>query len=174
MRMVFIDRDGTMGGDARIEYPRDYYHYEGTAQAIAMLNDKGFYPVAFTNQSCIARGKDGGYDFSREFIDIGLRDYFICPHDNNDNCNCRKPKTALLEKAKEKYSLDMKDCFVIGDRWSDMLAGGKMGCGLILVLTGWGKAALEEDRDKWKEFNPSFIANNLLEAAEWLCNKYER
>ncbi|MEE0946736.1 MAG: HAD-IIIA family hydrolase [Acutalibacteraceae bacterium] len=171
--MIFIDRDGTMGGDARIEYPQDYYNFDGTPEAIEMLNKNGFYPVAFTNQSCIARGKDGGYDFAQEFHSIGMRDYFLCPHDEKDNCECRKPKTALLERAKEKYNLDMSECFVIGDRWSDMLAGGKMGCSLILVLTGWGKDALTKDREKWREYEPSFVANNLLEAAEWLCNNYE-
>ena len=173
MKVVFIDRDGTMGGDARIKYPQDYRHYEGTLEAIELLNEKGFYPVAFTNQSCIARGDDGGYDFAQEFKNTGLKDYFLCPHEDKDNCACRKPKTALLEKAEKKYNLNMKECFVIGDRWSDMVSGGKMGCKLILVLTGWGKDALGKDREKWKDFTPSFVANNLLEAAEWLCSNYE-
>ncbi len=174
MKAVFIDRDGTLGGDFRIEYPQDYYHYEGTREAIALLNENGFTPFAFTNQSCIARKKDGGYDFAAEFKDIGLKDWFICPHDDNDNCSCRKPKTGLLLKAQEKYSLNFKNCFVIGDRWSDMKAGGDMGCSLILVLTGRGKIALEEERSLWSEYEPVFVAKDILEAARWMCEKNEK
>lgn len=169
MKAVFIDRDGTMGGDYYVEFPQDYYHYEGTREAFELLNKNGFSPMIFTNQSCIARKKDGGYDFVAEFLEIGAKDWFICPHDNGDNCNCRKPKTGLLEQAQAKYNLDLTDCYVIGDRWSDMASGGKMGCKLILVLTGRGDESLSIDRDKWAEYEPAFIAKNLYEAAVWLC-----
>ena len=171
MKAVFIDRDGTMGGSYYVEFPQDYYAYEGTKEAFDLLNENGFLPMIFTNQSCIARGKDGGYDFAAEFKEIGARDWFICPHDDADNCNCRKPKTGLLEQAKNKYNLDMKDCYVIGDRWSDMASGGKMGCKLILVLTGRGKESLGCDREKWAEYEPIYIAKNLYEAALWLCER---
>lgn len=168
MIAVFIDRDGTMGGSYNVEFPQEYYNYEGTPKAFEILNENGFYPFIFTNQSCIARRKDGGYDFAAEFSAIGAKDWFICPHDNGDNCNCRKPKTGLLEAAQKKYNLDLKECYVIGDRWSDMSAGGKMGCKLICVKTGRGQEALNCDRHKWADYSPVYIAENLYEAALWL------
>ncbi len=171
MKAVFIDRDGTMGGDHTVEYPQDYYHYKGTKEAFSILKENGFSPMIFTNQSCIARGKDGGYDFAQEFSQIGAVDWFICPHDTDDNCNCRKPKTGLLLAAKEKYELCMNECYVIGDRWSDMLAGGRMGCKLILVKTGRGAEALDTDREKWAQYSPCYVAENLYEAAKWLCEE---
>ncbi len=171
MKAVFIDRDGTMGGAYYVEYPTDYSEYEGTREAFCLLKKYGFAPIIFTNQSCIARGKDLGYDFAAEFEDIGAVDWFICPHDDKDNCNCRKPKTGLLEQAAEKYSLDLSGCYVIGDRWSDMAAGGAMGCRLILVMTGRGEESLGIDREKWSEYSPDFVAENLLEAAKWLCGE---
>lgn len=171
MKVVFIDRDGTMGGDYNVEFPQDYRHYEGTREAFSLLNKKGFVPIIFTNQSCIARGKDGGYDFASEFKEIGAADWFICPHDNNDNCSCRKPESGLLIQAQEKYNLNLNDCYVIGDRWSDMVAGGKMGCKLILVKTGRGNDALNCDREKWAEYTPIHIANNFYDAAKWLCQE---
>ncbi len=173
MKAVFIDRDGTMGGGYYVEYPTDYYEYDGTRQAFELLSQGGFYPMIFTNQSCIARGKDLGYDFAAEFKDIGAYDYFLCPHDSDDNCNCRKPKTGLLEQAKDKYDLNMSECYVIGDRWSDMAAGGKMGCRLILVMTGRGEESLGCDREKWGEYEPCFVAKDLCEAAKWLCGELE-
>ncbi len=169
MKAVFIDRDGTMGGDYYVEFPQDYYPYDGTREAFQLLNKNGYSPIIFTNQSCIARKKDGGYDFAAEFSEIGAFDWFICPHDSDDNCDCRKPKTGLLEQAKEKYGIDLTDCYVIGDRWSDMVSGGRMGCKLILVKTGRGEESLGCDRDKWAEYEPVFVAQNLFEAAVWLC-----
>lgn len=171
MKAVFIDRDGTMGGEYYVEYPDQYTPYEGTREAFELLSGSGFTPMIFTNQSCIARGKDKGWDFAAEFRDIGAADWFICPHDNGDNCTCRKPKTGLLEQAQKKYDIDMSDCYVIGDRWSDMAAGGKMGCKLILVMTGRGEESLGCDRDKWGEYEPVYVASNLLEAAKWLCER---
>ena len=169
MKAVFIDRDGTMGGGYYVEYPTDYSEYAGTRRAFALLKEHGFVPMVFTNQSCIARGKDLGYDFAAEFESIGAADWFICPHDDGDNCNCRKPKTGLLEAARDKYNLNMEECYVIGDRWSDMAAGGAMGCNLILVMTGRGDESLGADREKWGEYNPLFVADNLYEAAKHLC-----
>ena len=79
MKAVFIDRDGTMGGGYYVEYPTDYSEYAGTRRAFALLKEHGFVPMVFTNQSCIARGKDLGYDFAAEFESIGAADWFICP-----------------------------------------------------------------------------------------------
>lgn len=169
MNAVFIDRDGTMGGAHTVEFPQEYTPYEGTSEAFALLKAHGYAPMVFTNQSCIARGKDGGYDFAAEFSDIGAVDWFICPHDTADRCGCRKPETGLLEQARDKHGLELSRCVVIGDRWSDMLAGGRMGCRLILVLTGRGEDSLSCDREKWAEYSPEYVAENLLEAAKYLC-----
>lgn len=174
MKAVFIDRDGTMGGRYNVEFPQDYYPYEGTREAFSLLKENGFMPIIFTNQSCIARGKAGGYDFVAEFRDIGAEDWFICPHDNDDNCNCRKPKPGLLLQAQEKYHLDMGECYVIGDRWSDMSAGGQMGCKLILVRTGRGEEALGVDRHKWSQYHPVYVADTLYEAATWLTGEGDK
>ena len=169
---LFIDRDGTMGGEYYLKYPQDYTPYEGTREAFAILKKAGFPLMIVTNQSCIARGLDGGYDFAAEFRDIGADDWFICPHDTQDHCRCRKPETGLLEDARDKYHLDLCQCYMIGDRWTDMVAGGKMGMKLILVRTGRGCEALGPDRSKWREYQPEYVAQTLRRAADWLIRKY--
>ena len=145
MRAVFIDRDGTMGGGHTVEYPWEYRPYPGTAETFRLLRGHGFAPMIFTNQSCIARGKDAGYDFAGEFAAIGAQDWFICLHDDGGRCFCRKPQPGLLYQARDKYGLQLSRSFVIGDRWSDMAAGGKAGCGLILVRTGRGRTRCPEN-----------------------------
>lgn len=169
VKAVLIDRDGTMGGGYLVDDPKDYKAYDGTKEAFELLKVKGFLPMVITNQACIARKKDNGYDFADEFRKIGAFDWFICPHDDKDNCSCRKPKTGLLEQACKKYRLIPGECFVIGDRWSDMLAGGLMGFKLILVLTGRGKESLGRDRDKWSRYEPAYVASDLKEAVAWIC-----
>lgn len=172
LEAVFIDRDGTMCESAAIEYPWQFSPLPGLENMLGDIRSTGAKLFAFTNQSCIARGKDRGYDFAGEFREWGFDDWFICPHDEEDGCSCRKPAPGLLEEAREKYGLRMENCFVIGDRWSDMLPGGRMGCRLLLVLTGRGREALAEDREKWKEYEPDFVAPTLREAALWLKERY--
>lgn len=168
---LLIDRDGTMGGGSyAMRTPQEYAPYPNTAEAFRLLKEAGFPIYIVTNQSCIARGLDGGYDFDAEFRDIGADDWFICPHDSGDCCDCRKPEPGLLLQAQKKYDLDLTQCFMIGDRWTDMVAGGRVGCRLILVLTGRGKEALEQEREKWGAYSPDYIAKDLLHAAQWLLH----
>ena len=47
-----------------------------------------------------------------------------------------------------------------------MLAAHAVGATKILVLTGWGKSSLDDQRYRWKEIEPDFIAENLLEAVK--------
>ncbi len=172
LEAVFIDRDGTMCESADIEFPWQFSPLPGLSEMLEEIRSTGAKLFVFSNQSCIARGKDGGYDFEGEFQNLGFDDWFICPHDKEDACSCRKPASGLLQEAKEKYGLHMENCYVIGDRWSDMLPGGKMGCRLLLVLTGRGREALGEDREKWSRYTPDFVAPTLREAASWLKEQY--
>ena len=136
-----------------------------------MLREHGVLALVTTNQSCIARGLDGGYDFAAEFRDIGADGWFICPHDRQDGCRCRKPGTGLIEQARDRYDLDLARSYMIGDRWSDMLAGGRMGMRLIPVLTGKGRETLGAEREKWQPYAPAYIARDLPDAARWIVKE---
>ena len=106
--------------------------------------------------------------FAAEFRDIGAYDWFICPHDSHDHCRCRKPESGLFEQAVAKYDMDLSKCYMIGDRWSDMAAAGKMGIKLILVMTGRGEEALGIDREKWQDYEPVYVAENMMEAVQYI------
>ena len=168
---VLIDRDGTMGGTYYVKRPQEYTPYPGTREAFQAFRTARLPAYVVTNQSCIARGLDGGYDFAAEFSAIGADDYFLCPHDSGDGCHCRKPETGLIEQARDRHQLDLPRCYMVGDRWTDMLAGGKMEMKLVLVKTGRGPEALGVDRDKWADYEPVFVADNLLEAAQWIVRQ---
>ena len=167
-KFVFIDRDGTMGGLPYLEHPWEYEPYPFTREAFSLLRKNGFTSVVITNQACFARGKAGDYDFAAEFRDIGADDWFICPHDSADGCGCRKPKPGLLLQAREKYGMDFENTYMVGDRWSDMVAGGSVGCKLVPVMTCKGPETFGADREKWAEYEPVYVARDLLDAAKWI------
>ncbi|GIP31992.1 hypothetical protein J2TS4_12020 [Paenibacillus sp. J2TS4] len=73
----------------------------------------------------------------------------------------------MLFKAAEDHHLDLTKCIVIGDRWSDMVAGHHAGCMNILVLTGAGQEALNKYRHKWSFTEADYIAGDFADAVQW-------
>ena len=168
VQAVFIDRDGTMGGDTDVTYPDKFVLYPFTDKAIKMLKSKGIKVFAFTNQPGISVGQASKEDFINELTGFGIERAYICPHAPEHSCKCRKPEIGMLLKAEVEYGLDRSRCIVIGDRWSDMMAAQRANVKKILVLTGTGNETLGEHRSKWAQIEPDYIANNLLEAVEWV------
>ena len=70
----------------------------------------------------------------------------------------------------KKYSIDPKTTYYIGDDKKDILAGKKIGCKTILVLSG---KSSRESADKWEE-KPDHIFKDLLEAVNWLTDNERR
>lgn len=51
------------------------------------------------------------------------------------------------------------------------MSAGRVNMGKILVLTGAGKETLGEERHRWSQIEPDYVANNVLEAVEWIVAK---
>jgi D-glycero-D-manno-heptose 1,7-bisphosphate phosphatase len=91
--------------------------------------------------------------------------FYYCRHLPEANCPCRKPKTAMLERAAQDMELPLRG-FMVGDKTSDLLAGRAAGLAAILVRTGYGeKTVLEE-----KNLDADFIAADLAEVVEWILS----
>jgi D-glycero-D-manno-heptose 1,7-bisphosphate phosphatase len=86
---------------------------------------------------------------------------YVCPHTPEDDCNCRKPKTGLLERAGRDYGFDPASCYVIGDKSVDIELGQRAGATTFLVRTGYG-AELE----RAGIVKPDYIVNDLEEASQ--------
>lgn len=168
VQAVFIDRDGTIGGDISVIYPSKFVLYPFTDKAINMLKNNGIKVFAFTNQPGISCGEATEEDFINELAGFGFDGTYICPHAPEHNCKCRKPGIGLLLRAKKEHGLDFSKCIVIGDRWSDMMAADRVNMKKILVLTGAGNETLVKQSSKWSEIEPDYVANNLLEAVKWI------
>jgi histidinol-phosphate phosphatase family protein len=169
-KAVFIDRDGTLGGGDEVIFPKDFSLYPNARKALDLLKANNFAIYAFTNQPDISKGLCKLADFENELNGFGFDDVCICPHTEENNCECRKPKTKMLEQLSLKYQISLKNCFVIGDRWSDMLAGLNAGCKVILVKTGCGEDAITKYKDKWDVTRVEIIADDILDAANFIID----
>lgn len=143
IRCILFDRDGTLGelGDKR--FPNSFTPFCDIRKVFEKLKSLGYIVGILTNQSSIARGTGRGYDFDGEFSAYGADVWEICPHDTQDNCACRKPKSGLLLAAANKLGISPKECLVIGDRLSDIQCAKNVGAEGALVLTGYGASEKE-------------------------------
>ncbi|MFB9753787.1 HAD-IIIA family hydrolase [Paenibacillus hodogayensis] len=175
VQAVFMDRDGTIGGDGHFIHPRDFELFPFSLEAIRLLKQNGIPVFALTNQHRIARGEAVEQEFVDQFASYGFDSSYICPHSSGAGCECHKPQPGLLRKAAQEHGLDLTRCAVIGDVGStDMLAAHAVGAVKILVLTGWGSDSLHVYRDKWADAEPDFVAANVLEAAQWLLGQVDK
>ncbi|MCJ7839794.1 HAD-IIIA family hydrolase [Lederbergia sp. NSJ-179] len=173
VQAVFLDRDGTIGGHDYVVSPGDFELYPNAIEAIKLLKKEGILIYSFTNQPGIAAGKSTIQAFEKELKGFGFDSVYLCPHSHEEGCHCRKPAPGMLKKAVEEHGLDLKKCAVIGDRWTDLMAANEVGCLKILVKTGAGLETNDRYKQnkffgKWTEVEPDYIANDVLEAVQWL------
>lgn len=176
LQAVFIDRDGTLGGNGHFIHPRDFELYPSSLEALRLLKEQAIPIIALTNQHNISRGRATEIDFRNEFDSYGFDAAYICPHEPKDGCVCHKPQPGMLQQAATELGLDLTRCVVIGDVGStDMLAAAAVGARRILVETGWGAQSLDKYRHLWyDQAAPDYIAKDLLDAAKWLVSTIKR
>jgi D-glycero-D-manno-heptose 1,7-bisphosphate phosphatase len=64
---------------------------------------------------------------------VPVEDIFVCGHLGSAGCDCRKPKPGMLRAAADKWAIDLRRSFVVGDRWVDIDAGRTVGCYTVLI-----------------------------------------
>jgi D-glycero-D-manno-heptose 1,7-bisphosphate phosphatase len=152
-KLVVLDRDGVINvdSDAFIKSPDEWVAIPGSLEAIARLNQAGYRVAIASNQSGIGRGL---FDMAalnamhekmnRAAAAVGGRidAVFFCPHTQEDECECRKPKPGMLQQIVERFEIDPADTPMVGDSLRDLQAGAALGFALHLVLTGKGRKTL--------------------------------
>ena len=154
----------------------------GAAVAIRRLNEAALAVIVVTNQSGVARGyfpeqlvRDVHERMKAELLEAGARldGVYFCPHVSSDQCECRKPKTGMLEQAARELGLDLKESFVVGDRRSDVELAHCAGARSVLVRTGFGEGELAWHAKNWAR-QPELVAADLPEAVEWILQEVRR
>ena len=189
-RAVFLDRDGTV--NVEVGYLRDLADLrliDGAGTAIRLLNEAGLKVVLVTNQSGVARGyfpeslvNEAHVRLDRMLREKGARidAVYYCPHHPTEGnssytvaCDCRKPGTGLIDRAARDLDIDVKQSYMVGDKWSDVELGQRAGARSILVQSGFAPDEPGNIRPAHVSA-PDFIARTILEAADWIVQGITR
>jgi len=186
-RAVFLDRDGTLNAEiGHLRSVQQLALLPGAAESVRRLNRSGVLAVAVTNQPVLARGdvswsgiRQIHAELDRQLGEGGayLDRLYLCPHHPHTGfegevlslkivCNCRKPRTGLIDQAVQELSIDRRKSWMIGDATSDILAGKTAGLKTILLRTGQG------GRDEKYDVQPDFVAKDIGSAIDWIEKGY--
>lgn len=129
-KVVFLDRDGVINYDYGYVYKKENLKFiSGVIKSLKKLQELGYMLIIITNQSGIGRGYftvEQYLNFTDYMIDllkqdgINIEKVYYCPHTDEENCNCRKPKIGLFEKAINEYNIDLDNSYAIGDNERDL------------------------------------------------------
>jgi len=152
---IFFDRDGVINHPPPPERryvtrPEEFHLLPGTAEAIRFCNQQGIPVGVITNQKGIALGRYSVGDLEliharmRELLQAEgatVQDIQFCPHQESDECSCRKPLPGMLIEGARRLQVDLSRSWMIGDQPRDLVAGRAAGC----YTLGVGSAAFPED-----------------------------
>lgn len=184
---IFIDRDGTINEQmGYVNHTSRFVMLPRVPEAFRMVNQAGFLAIIVSNQSGVARGyfpieliysinsmmkesvgKQGGH----------IDGIYFCPHYPKGSvqeyameCDCRKPRTGLIERACRDFEIDLMRSYMVGDHYTDMELAERLDIKGILVRTGYGAGVIEYNLPGMAN-KPSYIADDLLDAVKWIIER---
>jgi len=182
-KAVFLDRDGTINFDKEYLFRKEDFEWlPGAIEALKYFQECGYKLIIITNQSGIARGYYTEKDFnelslwmSRELNKYGITidKIYFCPHYPQGSvseyaveCECRKPKTLLFQRAVKEFDLDLEECVAIGDRLRDCAICFQSKCLGILIGANESKQTIKAVMEG--EFQNIRYAETLLDCVKIL------
>ena len=171
---VFLDRDGVINR-AVIQNGRPYPPQtlaaveilRGAIWLCEQLAGKGYLLIGVTNQPDVARGQQTveAVEAINDLIlaRLPIKDIFVCYHDDNDNCDCRKPKPGLILCAASSYQVDISSSWMVGDRWKDIAAGMAAGLRTVFVDYNYNEAYQGPQAD--------YVVTDVAQAAKVILRK---
>ena len=145
---VFIERDGILN-QVRVERGQPVgpltlaeFHMNGqVAPLLCQLKAAGLVLIVTTNQPGLSQGYQSRRELDRMHDQLRATfpadDILVCPHDEMDDCPCRKPRPGLLVEANFKWQLSLSRSFVVSDKWQDAEAARRAGCHSVLLKSPW-------------------------------------
>ena len=130
-KIAFLDRDGTISKEYSDEEWKNINTpilLNNTIKGLKIIKDLGYDIIILTNQNLIADGiisYKQYEDYNNKLIsileenNISILKTYCCPHNDLDNCNCKKPKTGMIDLCLDEYNIDLSNSLYIGDSYSD-------------------------------------------------------
>jgi D-glycero-D-manno-heptose 1,7-bisphosphate phosphatase len=163
MKGAFIDRDGVIIEERGYAYKiEDFAPLPGAIAALRDLQSAGYRLVVITNQSGIARGLYSEADYlslsahmqtllRAQGVRLDAVEY--CPHLPDApvaryrlDCDCRKPRPAMLQRAAARLAIDLGRSVLVGDRRTDIEAGRAAGVGRCYLVRSGQRLAEQDER----------------------------
>lgn len=171
---VFLDRDGVLNRpvvrDGKPHPPQSFDQFvivDGARGALDRLKTLGYDLFVVSNQPDIARGTQDRAVVERMNAALAealpIDEAFTCFHDDQDDCDCRKPKPGLILQAAERHGVDLDASFMIGDRWRDVAAGQRAGVRTVFIDYQYDERQPDPPADK--------TVSNLDEAVDWIASR---
>ena len=183
MKTVFLDRDGVINRNLDDDYVKSWSEFEflpHSLDAIRLLTHAGYQLIIVTNQACINKGILSSKALDKihrkmlaEIENTGGRIHAIyyCPHRDDENCTCRKPKPGMLMRAASEHDIDPDNTYLIGDSNRDIQAGNQFGACSLLVLTGHThRTHLTDNVNTANATQPQGVFADVRAAAEWIIS----
>jgi len=188
-KAVFIDRDGVINEEVdNLSHIDDLHILPWTTEGLKIINKSEYLSLLVTNQPMIAKWflKEAELDEIHKKLEseIGkswayIDDIYYCPHHPDKwfegeihelkiDCDCRKPKTWMIDQALQEYNIDIAQSFIIGDSTTDIQTGKNAWIKTILVRTWYAG-----DDGKYNVV-PDFVFKDLLEASTFIVDDYDR
>ena len=182
-KTIILDRDGVINHDSKeyIKSPEEWLAIPGSLEAIARLSKEDYQVVVITNQSGISRGYYTINTLNRihqkmmeELHHLGgeVSAIFFCPHNDQQQCDCRKPKPGMFLELSKRLKCNLKEVYAVGDSIRDLQAARAAGANPVLVETGNGKTtvnSMEED-SKLQDLQTVPIYADLSDFVDHLLN----
>ncbi|MDP3730960.1 MAG: HAD-IIIA family hydrolase [bacterium] len=176
-KALFLDRDGTLikiikrpNHPEKFTAPFAFDELEFAPHVHHLLEiakEYGFLRIMITNQPDVSHGYLSAEEWQKiqdEVVkSLDLDDVFMCRHTDDDGCLLRKPSPLMILVAADKWGIDLRESYMIGDTYKDARAGSRAGCKTILV-----------ERECSATVKADFIVNDLQEIIGILCLSHLR
>lgn len=172
-KILFIDRDGTLihePDDFQIDRVEKFSLLPGVIQALLELRDAGYSFVMVTNQDALGSDRYPQKDFDviqtlllgiLKSQGIRFEKILVCPHEEKDGCECRKPRTGLVQGFLADPAWDRKNSYVIGDRETDLTLAKRIGIPGIRIAEKGENAAAD-----WNEISIRILSRDRVAETE--------
>ncbi|MFP4438659.1 MAG: D-glycero-alpha-D-manno-heptose-1,7-bisphosphate 7-phosphatase [Chloroflexaceae bacterium] len=177
MRDIFLDRDGVINENSHkhVKNWEEFVFLPNVLKTLRWLHLAGFRVFVVTNQAIVSRGQATHATIedihTRMIAQVemhggSITDVRYCPHDNHEQCACRKPHPGMLFDLAQQWQIDLSRAYLVGDALTDIAAARSAGCRAVLVRTGRG--AQQIHRPEIKLHQPDYIVPDLMGAVQWV------
>lgn len=174
MKVIFLDRDGTLilepPETLQVNSLQELEILPFAISSLQQLCKAGYKVILVTNQDGLGTSSnplENYNNINNKIIQIlkneGIEFFkvFTCPHFSEDNCECRKPKTGLVQQFLREHNIDYEKSYMIGDRDTDREFAQNIGIKSFLFSHSKTESPVEYESQtqNWKSITASILNN---------------